>query len=278
MQLIEKFTKGKHNNNDSEDRLFFNKDFVAVVDGVSSKCSFRLDGKSTGQIAADLVCQALETLRPEADLHEILAATQERFGTFYRSCDFPYDRRSYGPQAVMAIYSRRRRELHLIGDTQCLVDGVHHCRPKPSDLLFAQLRCMVLEIFAEEKQLSGSADLSPAERQAARAYIEDWIVRATCFANRSKSSYGYAVLDGQTVPEELVLSLPLDAGAHEVVLATDGYPRLFSSLEASELALARLLEEDPHCCANNPQTKGLQPGCYSFDDRSYIRLAIPALD
>ena len=58
----------------------------------------------------------------------------------------------------------------------------------------------------------------------------------------------------------------------EIVLASDGYPRLMPTLRESEKELECLLAEDPLCIGDNIATKGLKVGQKSFDDRSYIRL------
>jgi len=61
--------------------------------------------------------------------------------------------------------------------------------------------------------------------------------------------------------------------SHEIVLASDGYPFLKSTLEASEKALEELLKHDPQCVNSFIATKGLVEGNKSFDDRTYIRFA-----
>ena len=57
----------------------------------------------------------------------------------------------------------------------------------------------------------------------------------------------------------------------EVVLASDGYPKLFGTLEESEHYLQKVLAEDPLCISLNKQTKGLMVGNNSYDDRTFVR-------
>ncbi|GCE09255.1 hypothetical protein KDAU_65840 [Dictyobacter aurantiacus] len=46
------------------------------------------------------------------------------------------------------------------------------------------------------------------------------------------------------------------------------------TLEASELALQEVLQEDPLLFRKYKTTKGLQRGNVSFDDRAYIKIAL----
>ncbi len=277
LEIIEKFTKGKCPNRNSDDCLYLGENFVAVIDGVTAKGHFTLNNKSTGCLAAELVTQALDQLDADADLDCILHHLEKVFQDFYHSHTFEEDKQQFGPQAVMVLYSQAKRCIYLIGDCQCLVDGVHYTAPKASDLILAQLRSLLLHITQEEQGFNQITDLAPKDLQAARQHIEGIILRSTCFANKNCPTWGYAVINGEKIPHELVQVIALDSGSHEIVLASDGYPQLLPTLQASEAALQELLHSDPQCADANPQTKGLACGAESFDDRSYIRLSIPAL-
>ncbi|MDX6718523.1 MAG: hypothetical protein QOJ63_777 [Solirubrobacteraceae bacterium] len=58
----------------------------------------------------------------------------------------------------------------------------------------------------------------------------------------------------------------------EIVLASDGYPRIYGSLAGSEAALATSLKADPLRIREDRTTKGVRPGHRSFDDRAFVRL------
>ena len=60
--------------------------------------------------------------------------------------------------------------------------------------------------------------------------------------------------------------------AKEVVLSSDGYPHLYSTLRESECYLADILEKDPLCMRLYKSTKGMKKGDLSFDDRAYLRI------
>lgn len=66
--------------------------------------------------------------------------------------------------------------------------------------------------------------------------------------------------------------LIVDAGAGgDIVLSSDGYPRLFATLRESEDYLADVLAHDRLALKLNKQTKGCLEGQYSYDDRTYVR-------
>lgn len=64
------------------------------------------------------------------------------------------------------------------------------------------------------------------------------------------------------------------SGVEELVLATDGYPRLFPTLEKTESYLQKCLAEDPLCIKKIKATKGCKPGYSSLDDRAYVRFKL----
>ena len=104
-------------------------------------------------------------------------------------------------------------------------------------------------------------------------------LKATAFANKRGSAYGYSVLNGEEIPEELIKVIRLSefsGSEHEIILASDGYPVLKPTLQQSEWELEYIMREDPQCCRMYESTKGLKSGNKSFDDRTYIRFQIEA--
>ena len=55
----------------------------------------------------------------------------------------------------------------------------------------------------------------------------------------------------------------------ELILATDGYPILKSTLKESEDALIDVLKEDRLCFRKYKSTKGVSTDANSFDDRTF---------
>ena len=257
MKIIESKTEGKAPGRLSEDNLVVTPDFIAVIDGVTSKSDFTYEGKSTGRLAAELVGQAVEEMRADEDCRAFVGRCNEKFRDFYEKVKFLYDIREKGLQATAIVYSDHFREIWMIGDCQALVDEVEYQQPKRSDVILSQFRSLMLALGAE----AGDA----------RAQIEPWILKATAFANKAGNSYGYSVLNGEAIPEELINVIQLSGAEYEIVLASDGYPVLKPTLQQSEWELERIMKEDPQCCRIYESTKGLKPGNKSFDDRTYIR-------
>lgn len=257
MKIIESKTEGKSPGRLSEDILVIMPDFIAVIDGVTPKSNFTYEGKSTGRLAAELAGQAVRELKGTEDCQTFIKRCNQKFHDFYEKVDFPYDIRSKGLQAAAVIYSEYLHEIWMIGDCQALVDRVEYQQPKKSDVILSQFRSLMMALGAE----AGDA----------RAQIEPWILKATAFANKAGNSYGYSVLNGGEIPEELVKVIRLSEGEHEIVLASDGYPVLKPTLQQSEQELERIMKDDPQCCRLYESTKGLKPGNKSFDDRTYVR-------
>lgn len=264
MELIEAFIKGKVSQELCEDSLYISKDFVAVIDGVSSKSSFRYQGKTTGKLASEIIHTAFDGIRREAKLGEVLHALNCQLRRFYDEVDFTDDRKLKGLQAACVIYSDFHREIWMIGDCQAWVDGERYENPKRSDEVLSAMRSLVIHTLLMENH-----DMAEAQR-VARKVIEPWIVRSNIFANRETRDYGYAVLSGEEVPESLVRKIKLDDKPHKLILTSDGYPEIKENLEQTEACLKTVLHQDSACCELYLSTKGLIEGQNSFDDRTYV--------
>ena len=95
-----------------------------------------------------------------------------------------------------------------------------------------------------------------------------FLKKQSLFANKD-GYFGYGVIDGTGINESLIKTYTLNSG-DRVVLASDGYPKLFSTLEKSEEYLAYVLEADPLSINENMQTKMKSKDKLSFDDRCYL--------
>lgn len=271
MKLVELFIQGKSDTKNCEDGYFISDNFVAVIDGVTSKSDFRYEGKTTGKLAEDAVRKAVSALPRNASMQQFVKAVNDEIAAFYSQIDFPYDRREKGLQAVCAAYSDHLRQVWLIGDCQAMIDGRLYTNPKKSDEVLSEMRSLILNVL-----LCGGESKLPSQSQQkmAREVIEPWILRSNCFANGMGSEYNYAVFNGCDIPAELIQVIQLDEGQHEIVLASDGYPELRQNLQASETCLKKILSDDPACYRQYHSTKGVSSEQTSFDDRTYIRFLI----
>ncbi|MTV81510.1 hypothetical protein [Secundilactobacillus folii] len=272
ISIQESFVQGKVDQDHCEDTIVETADFVAIVDGVTSKSAFRYQGQTTGKIASKLVAEVLKSCPSRATILEFISLVNKRFARFYQEVDFPYDRQSQGLQAVAVIYSRFQNEVWQIGDAQVNIDHKLHLNPKKSDLVLSDFRSLVLTSSDDTPEIS--------KPDPGRQLILPWILKATQFANQADSEWGYAILNGDPIPESLlrVYGVDLRLGGGFIALASDGYPALKEPfLEDAESDLKRVLKNDPMCYKQYRSTKGLVAGNQSFDDRSFISFKIEKL-
>ena len=187
-----------------------------------------------------------------------------------RLTEHPEDRLT----ASVVVFSRLQREIWMIGDCQCMIINDHRAigeiqyfdNPKPAEAALAKLR-------AEEacRQLEEGKTVEELLRNdTARPVIIPRMIETMRMQNIT-----YSVIDGFTIPPQHVRTITLDFQPWELVLATDGYPFLCSTLEESEESLEHQRKYDPLNIGPHFQaTKGFHPDFNSFDDRTYIRLRI----
>ena len=228
-----------------------------------------MPGITNGRLAMTVVGDALRQLPATATMADfcqlatrLLRETCERQGIAReRLADHPEER----PTASAAVFSLHRHEVWLVGDCQCIVQGQYYDNPKPGEAPIAERRSRLIHLMLAD----GTATVDDLIRHdSARDIIVPDIV-ATC-REQNKS---FAVLDGFDVALQHVAVIETGEQG-EVVLATDGYPFLYPSLEESETALQRLLCRDPLCIRDFLATKGLQGRNESFDDRAFLRIQL----
>ncbi len=164
--------------------------------------------------------------------------------------------------ASCIVFSRLRREVWMVGDCQCLIGNEYYDNPKPYEQELAEQRAAIIR----ESPLPHDHFLID---DTARATIIPHMKET--MKNQNKT---YAVIDGFSIPEDKVRLLTLDFQPWEIVLASDGYPFLEPTLEASEARLAHQRAIDPLNIGEFKATKAFYEGNNSFDDRAYIRFKV----
>ncbi|MBO4851374.1 MAG: hypothetical protein J5529_10805 [Prevotella sp.] len=270
MRILESLVVGKRSAATCEDGIAATADHVAVIDGSTSKAAQPLSAAmSNGRLAMTLVKEVVESLPTEATAEDFCRTVTQRIREEYRRYGVTRERLVAHPEerltASVALYSRHLGEVWLVGDCQCLCDGVVYDNPKPKEVEIAAKRARL----AHELIASGEATVASLRRHdIARDTIVHLIV-GTCF----RQNIDFSVVDGFDIPMKKVKVVPVPPG-HEVVMATDGYPFLLPTLTESEAALARLIATDPLCISEYLATKGVMEGNVSFDDRAYVRLEL----
>lgn len=276
MQVIEHCTIGKIGNPDrNEDGIFMSPAFAAVIDGCSSIKPAGSSSKTSGVVARELIGEALSLLDPAATMEEAFSALNNAIHSWYEGQGgsgvfeaHPELRAS----AYCAIASVARREVWVLGDCQALISGSVHTHHKRVDSLMEELRAFMIEHLLLEGY--SEADLlkepSLVDRQ-----LRPIMALQPAFQNRAEPlSYTYAALDGFFSAYSAIICIPLTSAPVEVALATDGYPKIRSTLEASEEHLMRIIASDPLLYTEFRSTKGVVGTNRSFDDRSYLRFIV----
>ena len=281
MDIIESSIIGKKSPEACEDGMVVTDDFIAVIDGSTSKTPKHLNpDMKNGRYAMMLISEYIrEELKADASVDDfcqgvtayIYHKVYEKLGVEERLKEHPEERLT----ASAILYSRTRNEVWMVGDCQAIIDGKLYENGKPYEQEIARKRVELIE-----------QGLSPAE---ARKQIEPLLIEAML----SGQNQTYTVIDGFPIYREGVKVVALKtkpvsssietyfqeqtkpvSSPNEVVLASDGYPFLKPTLAASEAALVHLIAHDPQCIHDFIATKGLVAGNKSFDDRTYIRFRV----
>ena len=288
MKIIESSIIGKKSPEACEDGMVVTDDFIAVIDGSTSKTPKHLNpDMKNGRYAMMLISEYIqEELKADASVDEfcqgvtayIYNKVYEKLGVEERLKKHPEERLT----ASAILYSRIRNEVWMVGDCQAIIAGKLYENGKPYEEKIARKRVELIE-----------QGLSPAE---ARKQIEPLLIEAML----SGQNQTYTVIDGFPIYREGVKvvsvsdscsvqdsvpasdSVPcsdsvsasgtIPSSSSEIVLASDGYPFLKPTLAASEAALAEQIANDPQNIHSFIATKGIVEGNKSFDDRTYIRL------
>lgn len=269
MRILEQFSLPKRGRGEvNGDALYVSQDYVAVIDGATPK-----DSRSWGSMPADAfvagcLAQGMARLSAHDDcwgtfltLAREVRAKCEKLGRDITALPV-----NQCPQASIVIYSAARHEVWRIGDCPFAVNGDENRGTKLVDRLLGDLRAMAHAVD-EARAESGEMPMwVPDPRVAIMPFLE----QQSWLANR-RGEFGYGVFTGRDDCVEFAEAHPVEPGAC-VVLASDGYPQLFGTLEQSEAHLASLLREDPDCYDRLRGTKGIAPGNVSYDDRTYVSL------
>lgn len=280
MNIIEQSLIAKSPKKASEDGIVITDDFIAVIDGSTSKTKRRHNRRmSNGHYAMKLISSYIRRMPKETTCHQFcLGATRvirERYTSLWsrlregsseqilqRLFDHPEERLC----ASVIIFSRLRREVWLVGDCHCLLNGEYCDNPKPYEQELAEMRAQrVRELLAEGVKPSDLLQQSDPAREVMIPHMLEVM---------HNQNVTYAVVDGFPIPESKVPVIALGFEPFEIVLASDGYPFLCPTLEASEQRLQQQRDTDPLNIGSFKATKAFVKGNNSFDDRSYIRFTV----
>lgn len=207
-------------------------DFVAVIDGSTSKTATRImPGVTNGRLCMQLISQYIRHadsgLTCKGFCDGVTASVRSHYDESLLSrleCH-PEERMT----ASCIVYSRHRHEVWMIGDCQCMVDGTAYENPKPDEAAIAGKRAAIAQGMLDNGV--ATVDGLRGNDLARQAIIGELI---ESMGNQNKT---YAVVDGFSIPASKVRIIRIPRTAREIVLASDGYPHLKPTLDASEEAL-----------------------------------------
>lgn len=301
-EVMEQWVCGKKDADHCEDGIVMTDNYAAVIDGSTSKTPFRLqEAYSNGKLCMLEVSKFIRQAPADLTAEQFCQGVTEHIHALYGS--FAAQVEAHKEQRLCAsaiVVSRHRSEVWMVGDCHCLINNTHHDNPKPQEAGQAQRRAAIWQdLFRHHPELDNG---QPLEEDPARQAIIPDIVDKMAGQN-----VRYAVIDGFPIfmPGVKVIKLPTTSPAAEgtsqeaatlassapevtfqeatsskqeavveVVLASDGYPILYNTLDATERTLQKIIHADPHMAFIQPECKGWMKGQSSFDDRSYLRLRL----
>ena len=282
MKIIEKQIISKNPKKKPEDGIVITDNFIAVIDGSTSKASERVsrwysNGRLCMKVISRFIRKAPADITIDAFLKGVTQAVRRKYSS--KRIDFYAQHPEERITASCIIYSRLQRQLWIIGDCQCLVgktgcadsDYEYFDNPKPYESIVAKARA------DKARQLLSSGEAT------VESLLHDDVARKSVIPmmleSMKRQNIDYAVVDGFKIPRQKVKVFTFDFESWTIVLASDGYPLLRPTLAQSEAALAEQRTQDPLNIGANSSapfvaTKAFSEGFTSFDDRTYIRFTI----
>jgi glycerophosphoryl diester phosphodiesterase len=276
MNIIEQFIKGKNINQEKcEDIIFFNEHYAAIIDGATTKSEHSFNGNSTGKQISILIHDALTKLDKKADKKETADFITNIIYQFYIENDYLKEIEKNSKHkfaASVIIYSRHHSEIWQFGDCHCLIDNTYYESNKHIDYITSSARSLIIGSLLAK----GHTVEELLEQDLSREFIQPLLDNQRGYQNlkSSDSEYAYVCFDGFDIPIKDVPTIKIPEETKHIVLASDGYPKLFNTLKDSENYLQYLKKEDPLCYRTYPSTKGFANNLNSFDDRSYLSFYI----
>lgn len=269
-----------------EDDFVVTSNYACVVDGATSPTGqkWTVNQLTGGKWAAGVLCNAVRNeLKPDMTACEIVSTLTKSLHNAYQQEEGALEIMARHPEeratASLVLHSKSLRQVIIVGDCQAaLLDGkgeiVQRIQPdRYVDKVTSQARAM----FWQAELLSDGDSIVLDASDPGRDLIQPLLVRQRRFQNNMNAPalYRYWAMDGFPIDEkEGVQVYDVPGNVKEIVLASDGYPKLFSTLSETEEHLHSLIRSDPMLVDQYVSTKGVRQGAESFDDRTYLRIRI----
>lgn len=264
---------GQHE--DCEDMIHLSEHVIAVIDGATSKTHDRWDGKTGGRQAAEIIDATLHQMPPDCTARQAADRLTSAIRAFYTANDLAMQvvanpaRRLTASVVAISLF---QQEIWSIGDCQFMLGDQLFAVKKKVDEVIEEARAFFLESEMVARQMTVEDLL---QYDTGREFIQPFLERQYRFQNHPHAGpFCYAAVDGFPIPDAGVVVERIPDDVTQIVLASDGYPFLRSSLSESEQMLAELLQRDPLLFREYKSTKGLVSGHVSFDDRAFVQVQL----
>lgn len=155
MTIIEQKTEGKAGRLLNEDGITADDNFVAVVDGSTSKTELKVNPEmSNGRYCMLAIIKAIKKMPRDICMERFCEKVTEEIRSIYNAHavdiqklnDVPTNRMT----ASAIVFSLSRKEIWMVGDCQCLVDDKLYENPKPGEKEIAAQRALIIRKSLKE--------------------------------------------------------------------------------------------------------------------------------
>jgi glycerophosphoryl diester phosphodiesterase len=273
--IEEQFIQSKTGNLETcEDLIYISDNFIAVIDGATSKNGLKWDGKTGGHIAGQIISKTFDEMPDNYSAYQATDLLTKKISDFYVKYNI-LEKAKNNPNkrisAAIAVLSICRQEVWLIGDCQIIIGDRKLSREMRSDQVLSETRALVLKMAL----LKGVSYNQLQNDDKGRAFIFPLLQNQGWFQNNPDAGdYWYPVVDGFAIPREGIITSSIPDDVDKIILASDGYPKVMNNLEDTEFYLQDLLAKDPLLFQEYKSTKGKIEGNISYDDRSFIKIKL----
>ncbi|MGR5060810.1 hypothetical protein ACPV3O_21385 [Vibrio rotiferianus] len=273
ISVVTSYLCGKSSQQDEcEDGLYFDDNFICVIDGATNKGTMLYNGLKPGVAIKNLILSLLPTIPKEICAVDFFETINKEVRAIHANVLYASSLKEHPENkltASIAIYSTYRNELWSVGDCKYIINDTVYENEKKIDLLLSEVRSLVFQIETE----SNSNEVNTLRSDIGREFILPLLEKQHQLQNKS-GEYTFNVVDGTDLSNNQIDVITLIHLPQKVVLSTDGYPRLFDTLEESEKYLSDVISTDPMMINKAKSTKGIAQGNSSFDDRAYISFVV----
>lgn len=272
MKIIEKHVVGKSGKlDDCEDFIFFNDNYACIIDGATSIEKVLYENKTPGQKIGELIIDALDSVSPKSTIFQIVEEINKHIQLFLK------DKSGFNIQgkekrkfmtASIALYSKYYKQAWLIGDCSILVNDITYSNTREINTILSNIRSLMISSEMEQ----GKEILDFQGNDIGREYILPILRKQYLFQNNTNHQFSYSAIDGFPVDFNKVKAIDIDS--KYLIMASDGYPKLFDTLEKSEHFLKKIKIEDPLLINKYKSTKGLMIDQNSYDDRAFLKIEL----